>query len=52
MVLQSLSAYERPHGRLGGRLPSFLTVPDLDRLKSCSPSASVSVVGFSIANTD
>lgn len=47
-----MSAYERPYSRLGGRLPSFPAVPVLDRLKHCSPSASVSVVDFSIANTD
>lgn len=37
---------------LGGQFPSFAAVSALYRLKSCSPSVSVSVVDFSIANTD
>lgn len=37
---------------LGGQFPSFPAVSALYRLKSCSPSVSVSVVDFSIANTD
>lgn len=52
MVLPILSAYKRLHGRVGGQFPAFSAVSALYRLKSCSPSVSVSMVGFSIANTD
>lgn len=52
MVLQPLSAHERPHGRAGGQLPAFPTASALYRLESGSPSVSVSMVDFSIASTD
>lgn len=51
MILQILAADERPHSRLGGQFPVFPAVSALYRLKSCS-SVSVSMVDFSIANTD
>lgn len=52
MALQVLSAQGRPHGRLAAQLSAFPGVSALHRLKSCSPSVSVSIVDFTIAKTD